>query len=537
MSAQREPVEPCGLCVQASCSARIRTTANDIVKICALSDRRQLADVPRVSRAGPHDRRRTASQRARHADQRRVHLRHDAPQAPQRAQAGAHRGVLRFAGPHLPRRPRRRLQSQPRADAGRARRADPHGARRVRGAGRAHPHVRALRSGRCDRDAGGESGGGRLRGGDRHGRQGFLSARPRPHPRLQSEGGRHVVRRGGRQREVRRRARSRRGRAGADGRHDRQHQGCAGHRRKGGARADRHLRIARKSPRARIGGEAQALSRRPSRECRAGAPEPRARAHPHRCTGGARPRGIAVPRRVARAHFPDLQRARFPDARQGVRAHSRHHHQNLPRRQDGGGCAASGGPAAGRRTVRAPRPAGSPDRHARVDCRPGILDRAARGRLCPGGAPGARGHSQHAARRGASGASPAARRRDHPESGPRSEVRRDRAGPPRRDAARARHRHDAGELSGGRDALRAPSRRSRARADELQGADRRGRLRPRRQGGVARRPAGRGRRRLRGRARRSGRSARADLPRAAREGAVERGLRNARAAARWPGSL
>src|SRR5437867_2830823 len=113
--------------------ARIRIIANDIVKICALSDRRQLADVPRLSRAGPHDRRRTASQRARHADQCRVHLRHDAPQAPQRAQAGAHRGVLRFAGPDVPRRPRRRLQSQPRADAGRARRADPDGARGVRG--------------------------------------------------------------------------------------------------------------------------------------------------------------------------------------------------------------------------------------------------------------------------------------------------------------------------------------------------------------------------------------------------------------------
>ena len=79
-----------------------------------------------------------------------------------------HRGVVRSAGPHLPRRPRRRLQGEPRADARRARRADPDGARRLRSARRADPHLRALRSRRCDRHADDEGGGGRLRRRDRH---------------------------------------------------------------------------------------------------------------------------------------------------------------------------------------------------------------------------------------------------------------------------------------------------------------------------------------------------------------------------------
>ena len=163
-------------CVNRTTARESAFTANDIVKICALSDRRQLADVPRVSRAGPHRGRRAPAQRAGDADQRGLHLRHDAAQAAQRAQAGVHRRVVRSARPHLPRRSRRRLQGQPRADAGRARGADPDGARRLRGARRADPHLRALRGRRCDRDAGGEGGGGRLRRRDRHRRQGLLSA-------------------------------------------------------------------------------------------------------------------------------------------------------------------------------------------------------------------------------------------------------------------------------------------------------------------------------------------------------------------------
>ena len=58
-------------------------------------------------------------------------------------------------------------------------------------------------------------------------RQGFLSARPRRHPRLQPARRGHLVRRGRREGEVRRRAGAGRRRAGADGRHDRQHQGRA----------------------------------------------------------------------------------------------------------------------------------------------------------------------------------------------------------------------------------------------------------------------------------------------------------------------
>ena len=172
-------------------------------------------------------------------DQRGLHLRDDAAQAAERAQAGVHRRVVRSAGPHVPRRPRRRLQGEPRADARRARRADPDGARRVRGARRADPHLRALRSRRCDRHAGGEGRGRRLRRRDRHGDKDFFQLVARRHPRLQPARRRHVVRRGGREGEVRRRARPGRRRAGADGRHDRQHQGRARHRREGRARADR----------------------------------------------------------------------------------------------------------------------------------------------------------------------------------------------------------------------------------------------------------------------------------------------------------
>ena len=269
--------------------ARSRIHGNDIVKICALSDRRQLADVPRVSRAGTHCGRRAPAQRAGDADQRGVHLRHDASQAAQRAQAGVHRGVLRSARPHLPRRPRRRLQSQPRADARRARAADSDGPRGVRSARRADPHLRALRSRRCDRDADGEGGDGRLRGRDRHRRQGLLSARPRPHPRLQPERGGHVVRRGRGQGDVRRPSGSGRRRARLDGRHHRQHQGCARDRREGRDPVDHRVRIAREPDRTRLGGEAQALPRRAARQHRQRPSEPRARADPNGRAGRVRP--------------------------------------------------------------------------------------------------------------------------------------------------------------------------------------------------------------------------------------------------------
>src|ERR1700737_3345682 len=71
----------------------VRITANDIVQISALallghvrqirrvSDRRQLANVPRVSCAGPHRGGRSAEECGGTAPQRGLHLRHDAPQA------------------------------------------------------------------------------------------------------------------------------------------------------------------------------------------------------------------------------------------------------------------------------------------------------------------------------------------------------------------------------------------------------------------------------------------------------------------------
>ncbi len=79
----------------------------------------------------------------------------------------------------------------------------------------------------------------RLRGRDRHRRQGLLSAGPRRHQGLQPARRRHLVRRRGSEGEVRRPAGAGRRRARADGRLHRQHQGRARHRREGRARSHR----------------------------------------------------------------------------------------------------------------------------------------------------------------------------------------------------------------------------------------------------------------------------------------------------------
>ncbi len=173
------------------------------------------------------------------------------------------------------------------------------------------------------------------------------------------------------------------------------------------------------------------------------------------------------------ARLRDLQRARLPRARQGIRADRRHHRQDLPggqhrRRRAGAGRAAARG-----RPVRVPRAAGRRDRDARGDCRDLVLDRPARRRLRADRPPLARQHREPAARDRAGGAAADSRGRHPQEGGPRSEVRRDRAGPARRHARRARPRHHAGELPARRDALGAPDRGPRARAHQLQGADRR----------------------------------------------------------------
>src|SRR5437667_850776 len=77
-------------------AAKIRITANDIVKISRthgrqtplVSDRRQLANAPGVPRADPHVGRRTAPQRPGAADQCGLHFRHDAAEAAERTQTG-----------------------------------------------------------------------------------------------------------------------------------------------------------------------------------------------------------------------------------------------------------------------------------------------------------------------------------------------------------------------------------------------------------------------------------------------------------------
>ena len=81
-----------------------------------------------------------------------------------------------------------------------------------------------------------------------------------------------------------------------------------------------HARRAARSGRDRA---AEALSRGAPRQCRLGAVEPRAGAHPHGRAGGVRPGGAALPRPVARALLRALLVARVPVADAGVRAHRR----------------------------------------------------------------------------------------------------------------------------------------------------------------------------------------------------------------------
>ena len=115
-----------------------------------LPDRRQLADVSRVSR----DARLRPDRSRRKVHPRRLHLRDDAAQADRRSPAAVHRRVVRSRRPDVPLRDGDRLQGQPRADAARSRRADPVGARGVRSDGRADPDLAALRGRRRDRHAG-----------------------------------------------------------------------------------------------------------------------------------------------------------------------------------------------------------------------------------------------------------------------------------------------------------------------------------------------------------------------------------------------
>ena len=209
--------------------------------------------------------------------------------------------------------------------------------------------------------------------------------------------------------------------------------------------------------RARAGGQAQALSRRAARARRRCTPEPRAGAHPHRRAGGLRPRrrcATAAPSRERCFQiFNELGFRTFvaeyaPTA--GTIAKT-YRVVNTPEavRELAGRLR-----AAGRFALRVlpDWPVGD----ARRDRRPGIFDRTARGRLRAGRPSGARRHPP-ACRSTPRWTSlrPCSRTR-RPEGRPRPEVRRDRAGAPRRHAPRARYRHHARELPDRRDAVGAP---------------------------------------------------------------------------------
>ena len=204
-----------------------------------LPDRRQQPDVSRL----PRDPR--ADRAGRTIDQRRLRFHHDAAQAARGSPARVHCRVVRPAVADVSLQACRRLQSQPHRHARRPGRAGAMGLRSMRSDGRADLHLGRLRGRRRDRDAGEPSRRARLAGGDRDRRQRLLSARRRRYSRLQSARRRPLVRRRGCGAEVRRQPGAGGGRAGADGRHQRQHQGRARHRREGRDRPDRGIRIAR----------------------------------------------------------------------------------------------------------------------------------------------------------------------------------------------------------------------------------------------------------------------------------------------------
>ncbi len=248
-----------------SCPA---TTLQTRDRASPVPHRRQLADVSRLPRdPRPH--------RARWPfDERRLRLLGDAAQAARRSPAGVHRRLLRSRGSDVPRGAVGRLQGKPCADAVRSGRAGPAGAGSLRGPRRARAHIGTLRGRRRDRHADDAGAVGRLRGGDRHRRQGFLPAGRWRRARVQPAQRGDLVRRRGRGREVRRAARSSGGRAGPDGRQHRQHQGRARHRREGRPRSDRDLRVARRATRRRPGGSPEAVPRGAPRPRRSGPVEP-----------------------------------------------------------------------------------------------------------------------------------------------------------------------------------------------------------------------------------------------------------------------
>ena len=145
-----------------------------------------------------------------------------------RSPAAVHRRVVRSAGPTFRDDLVDRLQGQPRADAADLAEQIPWVHEACEALGVPILTVAALRGRRRDRHAGdARRVGGRLRGRDRHRRQGFLPAGRTTASGLQPARRRHLVRRRRREGEVRRRAGAGRRRARADGRLDRQHQGRA----------------------------------------------------------------------------------------------------------------------------------------------------------------------------------------------------------------------------------------------------------------------------------------------------------------------
>ena len=155
-------------------------------------DRRQFADVPRLSR----DARRRPERPRRQDHARGLHLRDDAAQADSGSSAAVHRAprsicpgatfrddlVSDYKANRAPMPPDLAEQIPWVHEACEALGVPDH-------------HLRALRGRRRDRHAGDEGGGGGLRGRDRHRRQGLLSAGARRHQGLQPARRRHLVRR------------------------------------------------------------------------------------------------------------------------------------------------------------------------------------------------------------------------------------------------------------------------------------------------------------------------------------------------------
>ena len=257
--------------------------------------------------------------------------------------------------------------------------------------------------------------GGRLRGGDRHRRQGLLPAGARRHQGLQPEGRRHLVRRRGREGEVRRAPDQVVDVLALMGDSIDNIKGVPGIGEKGARDLIAHVRHARSAAGARRRGLATSAIARgcwstPTTRGRAAS----SRASAPTCRSTFDPEALRYRGAVARALLRAVHAARLPIARDGVRADGRHRSARTTRWSSRSTELRGAGRRAARgRTVRAARAA----RRDRPRCAPASSGcrsrpRRAQARYVPLAAEPARRRPvrRRGRRRGEAGRRPRARR-------------------------------------------------------------------------------------------------------------------------------